>query len=235
MKTIGIIGGLGPEATGDYYKAIIRQVGKSKGQQDLNNPEIVIYSVNMAHFIGLLEKEDFEGAATYIAGSIRKLEAAGAAFAAISANTPHLLFNEIEQQTGIPLISIVESCKSRAKEKGLKRCGLLGTKFTMKSNFYLDVFMNEQIEVVCPNKDEIEIINDYLFNELELGIFKDETREALLGIVSRMIEEEHIDSMILGCTEFPMLFTSESYLNIPFLNTSQIHVEMIVEACLREL
>ena len=95
--------------------------------------------------------------------------------------------------------------------------------------------MNEQIEVVCPNKDEIEIINDYLFNELELGIFKDETREALLGIVKRMIEEEHIDSMILGCTEFPMLFTSESYLNIPFLNTSQIHVEMIVEACLREL
>lgn len=229
MKTIGIIGGLGSEATVDYYKRIIKQVQVINGIKSLDYPEILIYSVNMANFIAMLEKGDMNGAANYIASAINKLADAGAEFAAISANTPHLLFNQIKSQVSLPLISIVEVCKNTAKEKELKRCGLMGTRFTMKANFYSEVFSPSNIEIIVPNEKEIELINNLLFNELELGIFKDETRETLLQIVKRMIKQEQIDSLILGCTEFPLLFTDERYLEIPFINTSQIHIEEIVK------
>ena len=232
MKTIGIIGGLGPEATSDYYKGLIRQVDALKGDQDLSYPEIIIYSVNMARFVGMLDKGDKDGAADYIAGAINKLAAAGADFAAISANTPHLLIKEISSKADIPLISIVETCRERARQMHLVRCGLLGTGFTMKSDFYREAFATYNIEIAVPGIDEIEIINRLIFNELEKGIFKDETRASLLGIVNRMIDNYHIDSLILGCTEFPLLFTDSGYLGIPFLNTSQIHIEEIVKRCM---
>ncbi|MCW0482296.1 aspartate/glutamate racemase family protein [Gaoshiqia sediminis] len=227
MKTIGILGGLGPEATIDYYKEIIDEF--NQGSTNLNYPEILIYSVNMAKFIGMLEQADYHGASRYLAGCINKLAEAGADFAAMSANTPHLLFSEIQDQTTIPLISIVETCKNRAKELGLKRCGLFGTKFTMKSSFFSESFAHEHIEIFTPEPRMIERIHLLLFSELELGIFKEETRAELLSIVCKMINDFEIDSLILGCTEFPIMFPEEYYLNIPFLNTTRIHVREIVK------
>ncbi len=229
MKTIGIIGGLGPEATVDYYKEIINQVKDMNRGDSLSYPEIIIYSVNMETFIGRLEKNDYDGAARYISGCVSKLEAAGADFAAISANTPHLLFDEIQKNVSIPLVSIVETCRERVKQKGLKRCGLLGTKFTMNATFFSEVFAKDNIEVVSPGKKDIERINELLFSELELGIFKESTQTELLGIIQKMIDSYKIDSVILGCTEFPIMFREEEYLGLPFLNTTRIHVEAIVE------
>ena len=227
MKKIGIIGGLGPEATTDYYKEIIQQVNRT--DKSLNYPEIIIYSVTMSKFIGMLKKEDYNGAAGYITECIRKLEAAGVDFAAISANTPHLFFEEIQQNVAVPLISIVEVSRKRAKQLGLKRCGLFGTKFTMNASVFSDVFAKDNIEVVSPGQEDVERINELLFTELELGIFKESTKDELLTIVQKMRDEQQIDSLILGCTEFPIMFTEEKYLGIPFLNTTRIHVEAILE------
>ena len=232
MRTIGIIGGLGPEATTDYYKEIIKCFNETNENASLNYPEIIIYSVNMAKFIGFIQNSEFEKATAYIGTCVNKLAAAGAEFAAISANTPHLLFNEIQSKSKIPLISIVDVTRDEVQKLKLKKVGLIGTKFTMNASFFKDAFQAIGIEIVVPNASEIETINEKLFQELELGIFKPETQLQLLGIIQQMIDRDSIDSMILGCTEFPLMFTKETYLGISFINTTRIHVSSIVKACL---
>jgi aspartate racemase len=232
MKKIGIIGGLGPEATIDYYREIIGFFNNNPSNGKIIYPEIIIYSVNMWEFLQLLTEKKFEQATDFIVNYLNKLKDAGADFAIISANTPHLLFNQYKAKTDIPLISIVECCRKRAVDNGLKRCGLLGTKFTMKADFYKNSYHKNGIEVFSPDEKEIELINEKLFTEIELGIFKDETKKMILDIVQRMKDRHHIDSVILGCTEFPLIFKEEKYLEIPFLNTTRIHVEKIIQECL---
>lgn len=234
MRKIGLIGGLGPESTLDYYKEMIGLAGQLNKGAELNYPEIIIYSVNMNKFITKLQNRDYSGAAGYLSDCINKLAAAGADFAAISANTPHMLFDQIEKDVNIPLISIVETCREKAVRLGLKKCGLLGTKFTMKASFFADEFAKSGIEVISPNDIDIERINDFLFNELEHGIFKESTKKEILEIIDKMKDEKGIDSVILGCTEFPLMYREDEYLGIPFLNTSRIHVEKIIEESFRE-
>lgn len=230
MKTIGLIGGLGPEATVDYYKAIIATF--SAKNKELNYPEIIIYSVNMSEFIGLLTNKKYEQATAYLLEKIDALQRAGADFAAITANTPHLLFDELKKYSPIPLISIVEATCDEAQKNKLKKPGLFGTSFTMDASFYPEVFQKYGIEIVVPEQDDKERINEKLFSEIELGIFKDETREMLIGIIQKMVDMQHIDSIILGCTEFPLILPEPEYCGIPVLNTSQIHVKEIIEMCL---
>ena len=232
MKTIGILGGLGPEATVDYYKEIIKGFNKLNGDGSLTYPEIVIYSVTMSRFIGLLNKGEKEKAAAYLIECLQKIKNAKADFAVLSANTPHLLFNYIQSKIDLPLISIVDSCAQKANESGLKKCGLIGTKFTMQNQFYQEVFNNYDIQIVVPDTMDIETINKRLFKELELGIFRDETKTEILNILRKVKEKENIDSVILGCTEFPMMFTEDEYLDIPFLNTTRIHVNAIINNCI---
>lgn len=229
MKKIGIIGGLGPEATIDYYKEIINAFKTEGG--DLNYPEIIIYSVNMSEFIGLMRLKKYELATIYLSERIESLNRAGAEFAVLSANTPHQLFDQLREKSTIPLISIVEATCVKAKVKGLKRPGLFGTEFTMNASFFHDVFKKEGIEVILPDKEDKELINYKLFSEIELGIFTDDTRELLIGIIEKMVKEQHIDSLILGCTEFPLILEKETYAGIPVLNTTKIHVESIVKYC----
>ncbi len=121
MKIIGILGGLGPEATADYYKEIIKGFNIINRNGDLNYPEIIIYSVTMSKFIGLLEDKRYSDAANYLAQCLDKMKNAGADFAVISANTPHLLFNEIQSKVNLPLISIVDVCAKKAHGNRLEK------------------------------------------------------------------------------------------------------------------
>jgi len=229
MKKIGIIGGLGPEATVDYYKGIINSFKNESN--DLNYPEIIVYSVNMSEMLGLMRLKKYELVTAYLSEKIENLKQAGAEFAVLSANTPHLLFDQIREKSTIPLISIVEATCQEAKRRGAKRVGLFGTEFTMNATFFPDVFKKEGIEVIMPDSEDKELINEKLFSEIELGIFKDDTRELLITIIEKMVREQHIDSLILGCTEFPLILDKETYAGIPMLNTTQIHVESIVKYC----
>lgn len=234
MKRIGLIGGLGPESTLDYYREMIGLAGQLNKGAELNYPEIIIYSVNMDKFITMLQKRDYPGAAGYLSECINKLAAGGADFAAISANTPHMMFDRIRKDVEIPLISIVETCREKAVQSGLKKCALLGTKFTMKASFFADEFEKAGIEVISPDDADIDRINEFLFAELEHGIFKESTKNEILEIIGKMKNEKEVDSVILGCTEFPLMFREDEYLGIPFLNTSRIHVEKIIEESFRE-
>jgi len=224
MKQIGIIGGLGPEATIDYYKRIIAacRVGQS-----LAAPEIIIYSINMEELLSLVAQRDWSKLISLLDSTIRALQRAGADFAAISANTPHIVFDEVREKSPIPLISIVTATLEKTKQLGLKKVGLLGTKFTMQANFFAPPFAAAGVEVMAPASDDREYIHDKLITEIELGIFTEETRQGLVAVVERMKQSDQIDGVILGCTELPLIL-GEGDCGIPSLNTTAIHVEAIV-------
>ncbi len=229
MKTIGILGGLGPESTVDYYKGINRAVYKKTNGSDY--PQIIVYSANLNEFWKIIETREWDNLTDWLVDKIKTLHGAGADFAAIASNTPHTVFDEVKSRSPIPMLSIVEQTCQRAKSSGLKRCGLFGTGFTMQSSFYPDCFKREGIKLIVPDKDDQELINDKIFSELESGIVKDKTRNLFLKIAKKMIDTESIDSLILACTELPLILKNDEY-GIPFLNTTAIHIESIVEFCL---
>lgn len=228
MKRIGIIGGIGPESTVDYYKLII---GAFQGRQaDLDYPEIIIYSANLSSLMKILEAKDWEGLTEWLLGKVISLHKAGAEFAVIGSNTPHIVFDQVSAKAPIPMLSIVEETRKNAQKRGLKRLGLLGTRFTMESDFFKKPFRDNEMTVIVPEKEEQELIHHRLFSEIELGIMKDSTREELLAIVKKMRDRHALDALILGCTELPLILTKDEF-GIPFLNTTAIHAESIVNFC----
>ncbi|SMC22306.1 aspartate racemase [Clostridium acidisoli DSM 12555] len=230
MRKIGMIGGLGPESTLDYYKLIVE--GYRKAVNDGSYPEIIINSMNMKELLDMMDNGEWDNVVACLINGIDALYKAGADFAFISSNTPHIVFERINKKSPIPLISIVEeTCKS-ANKLGMKKIGLLGTKFTMKNNFFQKVFDKSNITIVVPKEEEQEYIHNKLMTEIELGQFLDETRNELLNIVKRMLDEDSIEGVILGCTELPLILTKDEF-SIPFLNTTKIHVESIIENYLK--
>lgn len=229
MKTIGIIGGIGPESTVDYYKQIIGAFNTRYA--DRAYPEIILYSANLNELIKFIEARNWPELSEWLLERIYAIRRAGAEFAAIASNTPHIVFDELTSRSPIPLISIVEATCNKAKEMGLKNIGLMGTKLTMESDFYKKTFFDAGISLVVPAEAEQQLIHRKLFSEIELGIFKDSTREELLAIAKRLVADEAIDSLILGCTELPLILTESKY-GIPFLNTTAIHCESIISYCI---
>ena len=229
MKTIGIIGGIGPESTVDYYKQIIAAFNARHA--DLAYPEIIVYSANLHELMGIVKARDWSALADWLLDKLSALERAGAEFAAIASNTPHIVFDQVAARSPLPLLSIVEATCNRARGMGLRHIGLMGTRLTMAEAFYKQPFIAAGMSVVVPSDGEQRLINHKLFSEIELGIFTEATKVELLAIVKRMVDEEGIDSLILGCTELPLILT-ESQFGIPFLNTTAIHCEAIVSHCL---
>lgn len=234
MKKIGLIGGLGPEATVDYYTAIINAF-KKENKGSLNYPEIIIYSVNMEHFIGKVQRKEYISAIDYLMQGMQALERAGADFIALTANTPHLFFYDLQKKVEVPMLSIVEATAREAQRLGIKRAGLLGTQFTMDADFFPEVFSRYRVEIVPPTSSDKEYINKKLFTEIELGIFKDETRKGLENVIANMQTNNNIDGIVLGCTEFPLILKEKEYNGVKSLNTTQIHVNEIVEWCKKDL
>ena len=229
MKTIGMLGGLGPESTADYYKRIIEEYRRRTG--DNTYPHILINSLNMTAVLALAAAKDWDALTDCLAGGIQALADAGADFGFIASNTPHVVFDRVQALSPIPLISIVEAAACEAEKLGLKKAGLLGTAFTMESSFYQDAFAARGIDTATPNEAERRYLQQKLMDEIELGIFLDETREGLLRIAGQMVEEDGADGIVLGCTELPLIITQGVAFGVPFLNTAEIHVERIVEEC----
>jgi aspartate racemase len=229
MKKIGLIGGVGPESTIDYYRQIISAFNAR--YNDLTYPEIFIYSANLNKLIKFVEAKNWSELTKWLLAKIHILHTAGAEFAAIASNTPHIVFNEISSKSPIPLLSIVEETSKKAQQMKLKKVGLLGTKLTMEADFYKKPFILKGISVVVPTDKEQQLIHHKLFSEIALGIIKEETQEKFMAIIKRMVAENKIDSLILGCTELPMILKNNSY-SIPFLDTTAIHCKSIVKYCI---
>ena len=230
MRTLGIVGGLGPESSIDYYRSII-ELYRARNN-DGSYPEFVINSVDFKKGLGFVQRNEVENLVRMIAEAIEKLARAGADFGLISANTPHLAFDQISARSAIPLISIVEATCSEVKLRGLKRVALLGTNFTMTGDFYRKVFLREGIELVVPDSNDREYIHDKYLNELVPGIFLPETRAGLLKIIDRMKSKSDIDAVILAGTELPLILREPAHNNLPFLDTTKIHCQAAVNEML---
>jgi aspartate racemase len=225
MKTLGVIGGIGPESTIEYYRHLLAAYRVLK--PDGSYPAIVINSVNMKTLLDMIEADDRIKMADFLVAEIEKLASAGAQYGLLAANTPHIVFDEVRRRSPIPLVSIVEATKEAAQALGLKRLGLFGTRFTMQGDFYPHVFSATEIALVVPQTPEQAYIHDKYLNELVKGVILPETRQRLLAIVDRMKEQEHIDGLILGGTELPLILGDVTDRGIPFLDTTRIHVQAV--------
>lgn len=229
---IGIIGGIGPESTIEYYKSIIGKYQELK--TDGSYPQIVIESIDMKYMLDLVSKKDWERLVGLLMDAINNLTNASAEFAVIASNTPHIVFDKVNELSQIPLLSIVEEVCKKAIELKFKKVGLLGTAFTMQGEFYKTSFINNGIQIAVPKKEEQQYIHQKIFSELELGIKDSKTKKEFISIINRMIVEEEVEGIILGCTELPLILKNGDC-NICFLDTVEIHIEAIIREMFKDL
>jgi len=230
MKTVGIIGGIGPESTIEYYRFIVAGYRERKG--DGSYPSIIINSIDLNQLIAWMNANELDNAAEYLIHEIERLARAGVDFGALASNTPHIVFDQIRTRSPIPLISIVECARDAVQTLGIKRVGLLGTRFTMRGRFYPEVFSRAGIDLIIPDEADQNYIHEKYMGELLNNIFLPETRERLLAIVDRMRNREGVEAVILGGTELPLILRNPEHNGLPFLDTTKIHVERIVEELL---
>lgn len=230
MKTLGIVGGIGPESTIEYYRFILD--GYRAQVSDGSAPHLIIDSIDVNRAIAMLEANDLAGLADYLSQSVERLTGAGAEIALMAANTPHIVFDEVQRRTSLPMISIVQATCDHARGLGMKRLALLGTGFTMRARFYPDVFAPAGLELVTPRNDEQALIHDKYIHELLKNKFLPESRAAILQIIERMRKEDGIGAVILAGTELPLLLRDAEPKGLPFLDTTLIHVTTAVDAIL---
>jgi len=225
MTSVGLVGGLGPESTIDYYRRII---DGWRRHDPSTTPAIVIDSLDPNRALSLAQT-DVDGMFDYIVASVRRLAAAGVDFIAITANTPHLVYDELAAVSSRPMISVVEVCGEEARRRNIRRPLLLGTKFTMQAPFYPAVFGRFGIEVVVPDEGDRSWAHERYVEELLKGDFRDETRLSFVALIDRLREREGIDAVILGGTELPLLLRTPTVAGLPVLDTTELHVNAIVE------
>ena len=225
MKKLGIVGGIGPESTLDYYKGI--NAGFAKRVCGGGNPPLLIDSLNLADMYAFASNKQWPEFTERLVGSVRNLAAGGADFAVMAANTAHIVFDAVQEQSSIPLISIVEATCQAGKAKHCKTVVIFGTAFTMSSGLYNEAFARYGIAAHVPTAAEQAVIHGIIFPHLQEGIVLPEEKTAMLQIARRMITELNADALVLGCTELPLIIKPED-LPVPVLDTTEIHIEAIL-------
>jgi aspartate racemase len=226
MKTVGIIGGIGPESTIEYYRGIIAVYRER--QTDGSYPSMVINSINLTVLVDLITANELEKVTDHLVSGLQTLARAGVDFGVIAAGTPHIVFDQVRARSPLPLISIVEATCEAAARLNLKKIALFGTRFTMQGRFYQYVFSKAGITLVVPEADEQAYIHDKYMNELVHGIIRPETREHLLRILDKMKARDGVEALILGGTELSLIIKDAEHNGIPILDTTKIHVARIV-------
>jgi len=224
MKIIGLIGGLTWFSTLDYYRLLNEMVNEKKGGAAA--AEIIIYSVNFEIIKVLTEENRWDEIAKIMGIVAKKIEAAGADCILIGANTMHKVADEIQKEVRIPIIHIAKKVAEEINKQKLTTVALLGTKYTMQQGFYTEKLSQQGINTLVPNEEEIEIINDAIYNEMGRGIFLPETKTKFLTIINRLISQG-AQGIILGCTEIPILIKQKDC-PVPVFDTTRIHAAAAV-------
>ena len=227
MKTLGIIGGTGPETTIEYYRRLL--AGFRDRSPEGRAPSLVINSVDSKKVVDLVTENELAALTDYLVAETERLARAEAGLALIAANTPHLVFDEVQRRSQIPMLSIVAATCEAAARAGLRRLALLGTRFTMQAAFFPEIFQRREIALVVPNEAEQAYIHDKYMNELFANIILPETRAGLVEIVRAMKERDAIDGLILGGTELSLILREAVLEGLPVLDTTQIHVDAALE------
>lgn len=229
MKTIGLIGGMSWESSQEYYR-ILNEVVKNKLGK-LHSAKCIMYSVDFEEIETLQHQNKWEELTKKMIDIAQRLKKGGAEFIVICTNTMHKMAEDIEKEIGINVLHIADATGEKIAEKGMKKVGLLGTKFTMEGDFYKKR-LNEKynIEVVIPNESDRKIIHNIIYNELCLGSIKEASKNKYIEIITELVENG-AEGVILGCTEIPLLIKQDD-VDIPVFDTTTIHATAAVEFAL---
>jgi len=230
MKKIGLIGGMSWESSLEYYRIINETVKQKLG--GLHSAECIMYSVDFDEIEKLQHKGKWEELTKIMIDCAQRLERAGANLVIICTNTMHKMAEDVESSITIPLLHITDATAEKIKEKGFKKVGLLGTKFTMEEDFYKGRLIKKHgIEVIIPNSEDMQIVHDIIYNELCLGEIKEASKEQYKRII-KDLAKKGAEGVILGCTEIPMLIKQKD-VEIPLFDTTKIHAEFAVDYAIK--
>jgi len=221
LKTIGLIGGMSWESTVTYYKIINETVKEKLG--GLHSAKCILYSVDFQEIEECQANGNWEKSGEILGEAAYNLEKAGADFIVICTNTMHKVVNQIKEKISIPILHIAEMTAEKILEKGLKNIALLGTKYTMEQDFYKSKLIEKGINVIISDKNDIEIINEVIYDELCLGIINSNSKKKFLEIVDKL-RNKGSEGIILGCTEIGLLIKNEDT-DVPLFDTAIIHAE----------
>ena len=221
LKTIGLIGGMSWESTVTYYKIINETIKEKLG--GLHSAKCILYSVDFQEIEECQANGNWEKSGEILGEAAYNLEKAGADFIVICTNTMHKVVNQIKEKISIPILHIAEMTAEKILEKGLKNIALLGTKYTMEQDFYKSKLIEKGINVIIPDKNDIEIINEVIYDELCLGIINSNSKKKFLEIVDKL-RNKGAEGIILGCTEIGLLIKNADT-DVPLFDTAIIHAE----------
>lgn len=219
MKTIGLLGGMSYESTVTYYQMINEVIKQELG--GLHSAKILLYSVDFAEIERCQADGDWDKSADILTDAAMNLEKAGADFILICTNTMHKVAPQIQKHISIPIVHIAEATAEKLKQANISKVALLGTKYTMTQDFYKEKLINAGIEVIIPDEEGIEIVNDIIYNELCLGVISPSSKEKYLHIIDELANQG-AQGVILGCTEIGLL-VQQSDTTLPVFDTTQIH------------
>ncbi|AMM54460.1 aspartate/glutamate racemase family protein [Pyrococcus kukulkanii] len=222
MRKIGIIGGTTPESTCYYYRKYI-EISREKFEKYVY-PELIIYSINFKEFFQ--NPEGWEGRKRILINAAKALERAGAELIAFSANTPHIVFDDVQKEVNVPMVSIIDAVAEEVKRRGVKKVLLLGTKTTMTADFYINALREKGLEVVVPNDEEKEELNRIIFEELAFENLK--SKDWIVNLIEKYAKEEGIEGVILGCTELPLAI-KQGDVSIEVFDSAEIHMRKLIE------
>ena len=221
LKTIGLIGGMSWESTVTYYKIINETVKEKLGGR--HSAKCILYSVDFQEIEECQANGNWEKSGEILGEAAYNLEKAGADFIVICTNTMHKVVNQIKEKISIPILHIAEMTAEKILEKGLKNIALLGTKYTMEQDFYKSKLIEKGINVIIPDKNNIEIINEVIYDELCLGTINSDSKKKFLEIVDKL-RSKGAEGIILGCTEIGLLIKNADT-DVPLFDTAIIHAE----------
>jgi aspartate racemase len=228
-KRIGILGGMSPESTVEYYQYITHTYTERYG--DYGYPEVIIYSVGFQSYVDWPEQDRWDLVAQGLSEAARKLEAAGAELIVIATNTMHIVYDQVQAGVTIPVLSLLDAVGDAVLAMGIDTVGLLGTRFTMERPFYQEALTRMGIHVLVPDEQDREYVNAVIYQELVAGQIRDQSRARFVAIVHKLAERG-AQGVILGCTEIPLL-VSERDVGLPLFNTTVIHAEAALCHALR--
>jgi len=235
MKKLGLVGGLGPMSTLDYYKGINELYREKAETLSIAgaNPPMFIDSLNLAVAYDMVERKDWDNLAGWLTESICVLHEAGAQFAAIAANTAHIVFDKVQANSPIPVVGMIDEVCKFANERGLKKLIVFGTGFTMESGMYEKVCETYGIEAIVPNREDQHTIHHIIFPNLEAGIILADQKKTMLDIARKLLTKHEAGSLVLGCTELPLII-KEGDLDTVLIDTTRVHIEAIVSRILSQ-
>lgn len=228
MTTIGLLGGMSWESTAHYYRLLNETVRDRAG--GLHSAPILLHSVDFAPIADLQRRDAWDEAARLLGDAARGLAQAGADVLVIATNTMHIVADEVEAAAGIPLLHIADPTADAAERRGLGRLGLLGTRFTMEKEFYRARLERRGLEVLVPDEDDRDTVHRIIYDELVLGVVRDESRSAYRAVIERLVARG-ADGIILGCTEIGML-VGPGDSPVPTLDTTELHAVAAAERVL---